>query len=209
MFNFSLERMLLTIPAIIIAFSFHEFAHAFVSDRLGDPTPRNQGRLTLSPLAHIDIIGFILILLMGFGWAKPVQVNPRYYKNPKRDNILVSVAGPVTNLMIAFIFTFLLKLTFSYYISENTVILNLLKMMDYVIRINIMLFLFNLIPIPPLDGYHILSEIIPSRNYKILAFIEQYSSIILILIIITPVVSYVIGPPLNFIYGLFLRIFGI
>jgi Zn-dependent protease len=208
MFNRSIETILLTIPAIIIGFSFHEFAHAFTSYKLGDPTPGNQGRLTLSPLAHIDIIGFILILVAGFGWAKPVQINPRYYKNPRRDEMIVSLAGPAMNLVIAFVFVVIYRLTINFFSSGNVVLYNLLNVIQYVTWINIILFFFNLIPLPPLDGFHILRELMPRRQYRLIWFLEQYSSIILIIIIITPVVSWIILPPSTFINDLFFKILG-
>ena len=208
MFNRSLETILLTIPAIIIGFSFHEFAHAFASNKLGDPTPRNQGRLTLSPLAHIDIIGFILILVAGFGWAKPVQINPRYYKNPRRDEMIVSLAGPAMNLVVAFVFVVIYRLTINFYSGDNVVVYNLLRVIEYVTWINVILFFFNLIPLPPLDGFHILKELMPRRQYRLVWFLEQYSTIILLIIIITPVMSYVILPPATFINDLFFRLLG-
>jgi Zn-dependent protease len=209
MFNRSIETILLTIPAIIIGFSFHEYAHAFVSYKLGDPTPGNQGRLTLSPLAHIDIIGFILILLAGFGWAKPVQINPRYYKNPRRDEMIVSLAGPAMNLVVAFAFVVIYRLMINYYTGDNVVVYNLLRVIQYVVWINIILFFFNLIPLPPLDGFHILRELLPQRQYRLVWFLEQYSTIILLIIIVTPVLSYVILPPATYINDLFYRVLGL
>lgn len=208
MFNRSIETILLTIPAIIIGFSFHEFAHAYASHKLGDPTPGNQGRLTLSPLAHIDIIGFILILLAGFGWAKPVQINPRYYKNPRRDELIVSLAGPAMNLVVAFVFVVIYRLTANFYTSDNVIIYNVLRVIEYVTWINIILFFFNLIPLPPLDGFHILRELLPQRQYRLVWFLEKYSTIILLLIIVTPVVSYIIIPPASYINDMFYRIVG-
>ncbi len=211
--NLSLYSILIHIPGILIGLSFHEFAHAFMSDRMGDPTPRSQGRLTLSPIPHIDIIGFLLILIAGFGWAKPVQVNPRYYKNPKRDDILVSIAGPITNLIVAFVFTILLKILYIYALSgsisyDNIKILGILEdIFRYAISINIILFLFNLIPLPPLDGFHVLSNLVSSRYYKLLHYLEQYSTIILIIIIVTPAISFVLGPPYSFINDSLLSIF--
>ena len=98
---------ILMIPAILLAFTFHEYAHAITADRLGDKTPRFQGRLTLNPIAHIDPIGFLLILLVGFGWAKPVQTNPSAYKNYYKDDLKVSIAGPIANLILGFLFAIL------------------------------------------------------------------------------------------------------
>lgn len=210
MFGRSLVEILIGIPGIIIGLAFHEFAHAFVSDRLGDPTPRNQGRLTISPLPHIDPIGFLMILLLGFGWAKPVQINTRFYKKPRRDEILVSLAGPFTNLLIAFVFGFLTKVllhSISFVpMSEKTFSIIYL-MFDYVIWINIILFLFNLIPLPPLDGFHVLTNIIPLKYYKLTNFLYKYSTVVLILIIVTGATSYIISKPGYIIYSTITKIF--
>ena len=212
MFNLDPITILLTIPGVLIGLSFHEFAHAIVSDRLGDPTPRNQGRLTLSPLPHIDIIGFILIAIVGFGWAKPVQINTRYYRNPRRDEILVSIAGPLMNLAVAFIFTVFIKI--SLVISLDSMVSGnlyqaIINILFYTIHINIMLFVFNLIPIPPLDGFHVLANIIPARNYKIVYTLERYGFIILILIVVTPAASYIISPPIRFLLNALFTLMGI
>ncbi len=195
-FNRSPEEILYSLPGILIAIVFHEFAHGIVSDKLGDPTPRSTGRLSLSPLPHIDIIGFILMLLVGFGWAKPVQINPSYYKKPRRDEILVSIAGPLMNIIIAFIFLGFIKALFVFGMNlGNNIFEILFYMFFYAMSINIMLFLFNLIPIYPLDGSHVLSNIIGYRNYNIVNFLNRYGMIILIILIISPLSYYIIGYP--------------
>lgn len=212
MFNnldFDIVDILLRIPAIIIGFSFHEFAHAYASNKFGDPTPGNQGRLTLSPLAHIDIIGFILILLAGFGWAKPVQINPRYYKNPRRDELIVSLAGPFTNLVVAFLSALILRVVVDLAPYDNAVINNLLNVIAYIIWINIILFFFNLIPLPPLDGFAIVRELLPYRQSRIVWYLERYSSVILIIILLTGVVSWVILPPATYLESLLYSLAGI
>ena len=211
MFDIDIERILLTLPGILVALSFHEFAHGMTSYLLGDPTPKNQGRLTVNPLPHIDFLGFILLMFAGFGWAKPVMVNPRYYKNPKRDEILVSAAGPVMNLVMSSVFAALLKLLLI--AGENTAVnLELVSITAnifiYAIHINIVLCIFNLLPIPPLDGFHILANIIPPRRYKVLYFLQKYSTIILLIMIITPVISYIISPPVRLIYNTLMKLFG-
>ncbi|MBR0307817.1 MAG: site-2 protease family protein [Mogibacterium sp.] len=145
---------LLTLPGIIIGLSLHEFAHAFVSDRLGDPTPRRQRRVTINPLAHIDWIGFAALVLVGFGWGKPVEIDPRYYKHRRRDEFLVGIAGVTMNLIVAIILSiparWMVK-TFTGGVSDLTY--NIYLMIFYAISINIVLMIFNLIPCPPLDGW--------------------------------------------------------
>ena len=145
MFNFDLIKILLTIPGILIAFSFNGFMRALVADKLGDSTPRNMGKLSLSPKAHIDILGLILIVLIGFGWPKPVITNPNNFKNPKRDDTLVSLAGPFVNLIVAVLFIFFIKLVFIFNIYNylgNSISLNLIMICFYTANINIILFLF-------------------------------------------------------------------
>jgi Zn-dependent protease len=212
MFNFDFQALLLSLPAIIIALSFHEFAHAYASDKLGDPTPRNMGRLTLSPFAHLDPIGFIMLLLVHFGWAKPVPVNPRYYKNPRRDDFIVSAAGPLMNLFLAVVFTLILKLLIISNVNSlgnDLIISNLFTAIIDAIIINISLFIFNLIPIPPLDGFHVLKNLISYRYYHILAKLEQYGFILLILFLLASSRYNLISKPVSIIYTQLLTIFNI
>ncbi|HEX3028137.1 MAG TPA: site-2 protease family protein [Clostridia bacterium] len=195
-FNRSPEQILYSLPGILIAIVFHEFAHGIVSDKLGDPTPRNTGRLTLSPLPHIDIIGFILMVLVGFGWAKPVQINPSYYKKPRRDEILVSIAGPLMNILLAFVFLGFIKALFVFGANlSNNMFEIILTLLFATMYLNIMLFIFNIIPIYPLDGSHVLSNILGYRNYNIVNFLNRYGFIILIVLIISPLSYYIIGYP--------------
>lgn len=195
---FNPMRILLTLPGIIIGLAFHEFAHAYMSDRLGDPTPRHQGRLTLSPLPHIDPIGLLMIIFLGFGWAKPVQVDPRYYRHPRRDEILVSIAGPAMNLLIATFFGIILKISISLGILEGLsgkMFTNVYLLFLYTIQINIVLFVFNLLPLPPLDGSHILANILPPKYLEFMYKLEQYSTIILVILIATNITRYIVGIP--------------
>lgn len=158
---------LLFLPGIIIGITFHEAAHGYVSHWLGDPTPKNQGRLSLNPLAHIDPMGFIALLLVGFGWGKPVMIDPRYYKNPKRDELLVSLAGVTTNLIIAIIFAviqiLLIEAGIAYSLGSTWNMLNL--MIQYVVFVNLVLMCFNLLPIPPLDGFSVITQLFDLRRY--------------------------------------------
>ncbi|MDK2800300.1 MAG: hypothetical protein PWP27_699 [Clostridiales bacterium] len=207
MFHINPMSILLSLPGIFIGFAFHEFAHAFAADRLGDSTPRSQGRLTLDPLPHIDIMGLILIIIAGFGWAKPVQVNPRNFKNPKRDDIIVSLAGPMINFAIALLFVVLLKLlviTGVFYFINTTITSGIEALIYQTVWINLILFVFNLLPIYPLDGYHVLSHFVPYSNREKLYRLRYFSRFILLIILITPVASYVILPVVSSLYdGLF------
>ena len=158
---------LLFLPGIIIGITFHEAAHGYVSHWLGDPTPKNQGRLSLNPLAHIDPMGFIALLLVGFGWGKPVMIDPRYYKNPKRDELLVSLAGVTTNLIIAIIFAviqiLLIDTGAAYSMGSSWNVVNLI--IQYIVFVNLVLMCFNLLPIPPLDGFSVITQLFDLRRY--------------------------------------------
>lgn len=158
---------LLFLPGIIIGITFHEAAHGYVSHWLGDPTPKNQGRLSLNPLAHIDPMGFIALLLVGFGWGKPVMIDPRYYKNPKRDELLVSLAGVTTNLILAIIFAIiqilLIDTGVAYSMGSSWNVVNLI--IQYIVFVNLVLMCFNLLPIPPLDGFSVITQLFDLRKY--------------------------------------------
>ena len=170
------------IPGILLGFTIHEFSHAIVAYRLGDDTPKHQGRLTLSPFAHIDLMGFLAILLIGFGWAKPVQINTGKFKNPRRDHILVSLAGPLSNLALAIISLLIYKFASPFASGQlGQVFMTLLL---YCIIYNFILFVFNLIPIPPLDGYSIFKNLAPLSFYPFFSRIEKYTSWILLIFVI-------------------------
>jgi Zn-dependent protease len=180
--------------ALLIAFSFHEFAHALVADRLGDPTPRQQGRLTLDPMAHIDVVGFLLLLFAGFGWAKPVEIDPRNFKNRKWGDILVSIAGPLTNLIIALIAYIVLAFLSMSASFDNQIIANILWA---IVGLNIGLAVFNILPIPPLDGYHVIKSLFFRYNVKFFWEFERYSFIVLIILIITGIIGRIMNPLMN------------
>jgi len=204
-----LRETLLILPGILMGFSFHEYAHAQVAVWLGDDTPKNQGRLSISPLVHIDPMGFLLLLIARFGWAKPVQINPRNFKNPKRDDILVSLAGPAMNILLAIFFVMIIKgVTFIPVSQANVGILStLIEVLQYAVWINIALCVFNLLPIPPLDGSHVFFGIFNLKRKEIYYQLQSNGRIILLILIITNVIDKVIGIPSQFIYGKILSIF--
>lgn len=210
MFDFDIIGMLMVLPGIIIGISFHEFAHALAAVKLGDNTPRFQGRLTLDPTKHLDPIGFLCLLFFHFGWAKPVMINPRNFKNPRRDDIIVSLAGPLMNLILAICFMILLKLLIVFppsIILTNKTSYILSEMLNNTVIINLVLMIFNLIPIPPLDGHHILGNIIGPKATN---FYYQYAGqirIILLILIFTGMISKIIWPPVYFIYNLLIGLF--
>ena len=154
--NFNWTNILYSLPGVIIGLTVHEFSHAFVADKLGDGTARAQGRLTLNPFYHIDPIGMVFILLAGFGWAKPVQFDMRNLKSPKRDRILIALAGPLSNLILGVVFLFVIKLTFDIldFLPETLYVI-LFRLLFSISVINLGLFIFNMLPIPPLDGSHV------------------------------------------------------
>ncbi|WP_346939827.1 site-2 protease family protein [uncultured Clostridium sp.] len=176
----NIKELIYLIPAILIAVSLHEFAHGYVSYKLGDPTPKATGRLSLNPLAHLDPVGTICLLFFHFGWAKPVQVNPYYYKDKRRGMALVGLAGPMMNFLIALICAFaieiILKVTGGY---GGDVILFMFNLFNYTYIINIGLGVFNLIPFPPLDGAKIIGALLPEEKYFKFMKYERYGQLII------------------------------
>ena len=186
---------LLTLPGIIIGLSFHEFAHAWMSDRLGDPTPSRQGRLTVNPLAHIDPLGFVALLLVGFGWGKPVMIDAGYYKHRRRDEFLVAIAGVTMNLIIAVILSFPAKALMNmYYSSGSALVENIFYIVYYAVSINVCLMVFNLIPCPPLDGWNIVTQIFRLDRYRWWYKVYQYGQWILILLIVANITDLILMP---------------
>ena len=179
---------ILMIPAILIAFTFHEYAHAIIADKLGDKTPRFQGRLTLNPVAHIDPMGFILILVAGFGWAKPVETNPSAYKNYYKDDLKVSVAGPIANLIVGLVFA-ILTVLFAKFSPVNgelgKIIFDLLRITG---SLNCVLFFLNLVPIPGFDGFHIVRDLFPKFFYNLSDSLTRYQFLIFMLLLL-PIVG--------------------
>ncbi|MBQ1948426.1 MAG: site-2 protease family protein [Clostridia bacterium] len=180
-FLFSLQEYLYIIPMALIALSFHEVSHAFVSYLQGDPTPKDAGRLTLNPLASFDLWGALCMVFFRFGWAKPVPINPAWYKNKKRGIVLTSLAGPCSNILLALLFMILWKL-YIVYAWSHIGGMWVLRLMEMGIVLNCSLAVFNLLPISPLDGSKVLYALLPTRiYYKILQY-ERYGMIVLILL---------------------------
>ena len=212
----SLLGLLLTIPGLLIAITFHEFAHAFAADKLGDDTPRNQGRLNLNPLSHLDPIGSLMLLFAGFGWGKPVEVNPRNYDRrysmDKADSI-VSIAGPLMNFFLAIIFTIIYCAIYKYANTTTQAGAIIMLMIQYTIAINVGLGLFNLIPIPPLDGSKVIKPILPYNARNWFEQNEQIFQMIFVALWIFGILGNIISPLINATYTgileLGLRIFGI
>lgn len=195
-----------SLPGIIIAMVIHEWAHARVAYALGDFTPKMMGRLTLNPAAHIDILGLVMLFIAHFGWAKPVQINPYNFSNPKRDDILVSLAGPGANFAIAFLslifINILVKLGMP--LTEGAEMV-----FSMIILINVNFGLFNLLPIPPLDGSHVLRQLLPEELAQKYDELQQYSFVFLIIILMTPIVSWILIPARMMVLGIFDGIVGI
>jgi Zn-dependent protease len=195
----SLYSLLLSFPVIIISLTFHEFSHAYVSYRLGDPTAKNLGRLTLNPLKHLELFGTLMMLIARVGWAKPVPINPMYYRDRRKGTMLVSLAGPLSNILLALIFAFpMYYLEYKYYVPKGiSQVLYDLCYLFYILNLN--LAVFNIIPVPPLDGSKIMAGVLPSRQYfKMLEYQNYFMIGFLILVFIFPgALSFILRPLIN------------
>jgi len=201
MFDFDIMHIIAGLPGLLIAMVVHEYAHAQVAVWLGDFTPRLMGRLTLNPKAHVDPIGMLMLFLVHFGWAKPVQINPRNFKNPKRDDSLVSLAGPMANFVTAFLALVALLV---YLRVGGDMTAGVSMVFQMIIEFNIGFGIFNLIPLPPLDGSHVLMQLLPRDMAYKLAELERYSFLILIVLLMTPVLSMILIPCRAFIWQVFM-----
>lgn len=205
-----LLNKILAVPAILIAFVAQGYAKAKVADKLGDKTPRFQGRLTLNPAAHIDLMGFIMILLVGFGWTKPLDTNPRAYRRGQKDAIKVTMAAPLANLLVGFIAMFIYGLwAITAYKIVPSSSYNIVGMaLQYISIININLFIFNLIPLPGLAGFELFKELSPKNFYKVADILYQYQMFILMGVVLLG--QYILAIPSNLIFTLFRNVaFGI
>lgn len=201
---------LVILPGIIIGLSFHEYAHAKASNLLGDPTPRLQGRVSLNPMAHVDPVGFLFLLLIGFGWGKPVQIDPRYYKHRRRDELIVALAGVTMNLLIAIVGMGIMRIAYGAAASfllgtqAGQIVGNVLSGM---VSINLVLMFFNLIPLPPLDGFGIITQIFKLDRKPWYQRFYQLGPMFLMIIILFRLTSYVISPAVSWTYSLIWNIF--
>ena len=203
-------QILLSLPIILLSLSVHETAHAIAANKLGDPTAKNLGRITLNPIKHLDPIGFLCMLLCGFGWANPVPINSRYFKNPRRDMAISAAAGPVSNVILAFIFALLLKL--SYVVLPGMITTQsalelasiLVTFLSIGVSLNITLAVFNLLPVPPLDGSRMLYVFLPPKQYFGVMKYERYISlgimVLLLIGVLDPVISFASNKIANLIF---------
>lgn len=208
--------MLGYILALIIAFSMHEFSHAFSAYKLGDPTPKAMGRLTLNPVKHIDIVGMLGFLIVGFGWAKPVPINPLNFRKYRRDNFIVSISGVLTNLILAFIFSGILHFFYnglantdpSGAVYTNSLLYFIHYFLEYSVILNLALFIFNLIPVYPLDGFNAIKSFAKYNN-RFVNFMYKYGNIIMLVIILTPVFDIIYQGTTGYLLGVFDNFWGL
>ena len=200
-----LQHTLLILPAIVIGITFHEFMHAFSAYKLGDRTPKAQGRVTLNPIAHLDPIGLVALIFVGFGWGRPVQVNPyAFRKNMRLSNLIVDIAGVTANFALAIIFSFI-------FVVLNPYIWNtpLSLILYYIVYINLVLMLFNLLPVPPLDGFGIITELFDLRRFSWYQPLYNNGFIILLVLLIFGVVGKLLGHGLDVVERFVFSIWGV
>jgi Zn-dependent protease len=201
------------LPGIIIGITIHEWAHAWVAYRLGDTTPKLQGRVSLNPVRHIDPVGLIALLFIGFGWGKPVMVNPYAFRHPRRDNLLTDIAGITLNFIAAFAVTGIMRACVGY-AAENINVLEgpafaiIVTILQNIVWMNLVLMIFNLLPVPPLDGFGIVTEVFGLRGTSVYNAIYNAGFPILIALILFNVPSLVIGPVIEALYGFMFEAFS-
>ncbi len=207
--DFDIKNLLVFTIAILYALTIHEFFHAWAANRLGDPTAKEQGRLTLNPLAHLDPVGTICFVFAHFGWGKPVPVNSSYFKHPRRDDVIVSAAGPISNFVSAFIFGLLFQIIYKFASDSNFLLLDFCKLLLRIIQINLILAIFNFIPLYPLDGSHILKGFLPRHLLPKYDEVCKYGPFILLGLILlgnfagVHILANILYPPMVFFSEIF------
>ena len=198
-----LMSTLVFIPGIVIGLSFHEFAHAYVAYKCGDSTPKLQNRVTLNPAAHIDPIGFIALIFIGFGWGRPVMINPLNFKKSRRDEFLVAIAGVTLNLILAFLFLVILKILYSVAMNFMFSVMGgiLHEILINAVYINIVLMVFNLLPVPPLDGFNIITQVFNLKYTDFYYRVYDKGFFILMVLIIFGITGKILWPLVSAIYG--------
>ena len=207
MSEFGIMQMIAGVPGLIIAMVVHEYAHARVAVAMGDPTPRIMGRLTLNPMSHIDPVGMLCMFLVHFGWAKPVSINPYNFRNPRTGDILVSLAGPFANFITAFLAMAALFAMFA--ATSGAMSSGSGLVLQLIIIYNISFGVFNLIPIPPLDGSHVIKGLLPPSLADRLEGLERHSMLILVAFLITPLPELILRPMVTGIWTLMSSILSI
>ncbi|MEG2353079.1 MAG: site-2 protease family protein [Clostridium sp.] len=178
--NMFIIEKLIAIPAIMIAMTFHGYAQAFMADRLGDKTPKFEGRLTLNPLAHIDPIGFLMFIVVRFGWSKPVNINRSSFKNYRKDNLKVTIAGPIANLLVALICALILGVYFGIANSQGKLMYIIVSIITQTLLYNVLFAILSLVPLPGFDGFRILTDLFPRQTYSLENKLSRYSMYILL-----------------------------
>jgi Zn-dependent protease len=214
MHNFDLAQLIteltIIVPGFLLAITVHEYAHGYIAYRLGDPTAKLAGRLTFNPISHLDIFGTIALVLVKIGWAKPVPVDPRNLRNPKTDMLWISLAGPGANMVAAICLAVIVHALVAIFWGKPGgeltafILRPLFPILVWGIQMNIVLAIFNLIPVPPLDGFSVLTGVLPYRQAYMLEQLQPYGVFILLFLLMTGVVSYIVFPPVFFIRGILL-----
>ena len=205
-FSSRLLQFPVMIPALLLALTAHEYAHAWTANALGDPTARAQGRLTLNPIAHLDPVGTLALFFFQFGWAKPVPVNYLYFAHPRQGLMWVALAGPLTNLGLAGASALVLRVLRGFAVGPGLfwLVSPVVLMLTWSVIYNVVLAIFNILPIPPLDGSRVVGGLLPARQAATYSRMEPYGMILLVLLILSGAVDLVMAPPINLLINLLL-----